>query len=158
MINRHWNPKLWSCCEDPSLCCTAYWCQCIAVGQLHQRTFGWGCFVISASLWALFACTVLFDTLSGAYHPMLDMDNFYIMVVFGTASSLCGLGSAIFGTIILCQVRQRIRLRDKLEPGCCGAADDCCTPFWCGCCAIIQMLRYEGITGENYVLSSPTAV
>mgnify|MGYP001426375435 CR=1 FL=1 len=153
-----WKHNLCACCEDVNLCCSACWCQCIATGQLHERAFGWGCLMISGVLWVLFASTVLFDALSGVYHPLMSADNFYIMVVFGSISSICALSSAIFGTIILCQIRRQIRVRDKVEPLCCGDAEDCCVPYWCGCCAIIQMLRQESVDGTNYVLCSPTAV
>jgi hypothetical protein len=43
-------------------------------------------------------------------------------------------------------VRQRIREKYSIPPGCCNDCDDCCVALWCYPCAITQekaQLEYE---------------
>ena len=164
-----WTPQLFSCLKDTRLCCPVSWCQCIAAGQLYQRIFGFGCLSISVIFWGFVVSTVLFVTTStislDAYFNLdaLTIDNpfttdeyLFMGILFGVLAPICAIGSIVSGTVILCQVRRHIRTRDKIQVNL-GVADDCCIPFWCGPCAMVQMLRHEGVTGSSYSLCSPTA-
>lgn len=166
---KKWSPSLFGSLQDTKLCCAVYWCQCTAVGQLYQRTFGFGCVAISLIFWGLVASTILWATTSAISldnmfnTDALTIDNpftidqyLFMTVFFGSLAPLCALASIVCGAVILCQIRQHIRRRDKLQVDL-GDADDCCIPFWCGPCAMIQMLRHEGVTGSSYNLCSPTA-
>ena len=152
---KKWSPSLFGSLQDTKLCCAVYWCQCTAVGQLYQRTFGFGCVAISLIFWGLVASTILWATTSAISldnmfnTDALTIDNpftidqyLFMTVFFGSLAPLCALASIVCGAVILCQIRQHIRRRDKLQVDL-GDADDCCIPFWCGPCAMIQMLRHE---------------
>ena len=140
-VPRTWRAPLCGCCDDPGACCLISFCQCNAAGQLFQRTAGYGCLGVSALLWTLFVVTqVLGDTssaLAAASPDGVPMDTYLLLSSLAAAA---GFSTTVVGTVVLCTVRGRIRARDQI-PG--DAVSDCCTSYWCGFCAMVQMLRQE---------------
>ena len=71
-------------------------------------------------------------------------------VVLMNVSSALMLAAAVVSTWVICTVRRVVRERDGIPPGACGACDDCCVSYWCGCCSLVQLLRQDLVTGETY--------
>ena len=169
---KKWKVSLFSCFDNfdnAKLSCPVTLCQCISAAQLFQRIFGFGCLPVSIILWGFVCSTLLwltscylsfynyfaFDVMT-ITNPFTDTQYFTMMMVFSALGFTCALMSIVCGTILLCRIRRRIRKRDSLHTKVRGM-DDCCVPFWCGPCAILQMLRHDGVTATTYSLCSPTA-
>lgn len=180
---REWRHGLCDCGEDVALSCAVCWCQCNAVGQMHERTSlrggvvkgCGGCLAVAGVLWFLFVVSqVLSQTANGLANTavenectwfgtcvlVVDWDQVTAAYVLGGFASLAGMASAVFGTYVLCTARRKIRDRDGIPEGrgCGGGCEDCCVSYWCGCCSLVQMLRQEGITGGTYRACTPTGV
>lgn len=145
---RAWKAPLCGCYDDPGVCCLISFCQCNAVGQLFQRTAGYGCLGVSALLWTLFVVTQGLATTSTALLDTVPIDTYLLLSSLAAAA---GFATTVVGTVVLCTVRGRIRARDQV-PG--SAVSDCCTSYWCGFCTMVQMLRQE----NAYVGYRPCAV
>jgi Cys-rich protein (TIGR01571 family) len=86
------------------------------------------------------------------------------VMVWGVISSVGGLLSfagCVITIVLITAVRQAIRSKDQIKPGCCGNADDCCVATFCQCCAVSQMMRHVlskwmGREPSSYQLCSPT--
>lgn len=159
-----WTSGLFACCDDPSLCCTVCLCECNATGQLFQRTTGYGCLGVSVLLWTLFVVTQILGQASNALEQASareDHENDGLILswsIVGGLSGTLGLTTSIVGTYFVCVSRRRLRERDRIPPGPCGACDDCCVAYWCGLCSLVQMLRQESVDGGTYRACSATAV
>lgn len=163
-----WKKGLCECADDATLCCSVCWCQCNATGQAYARTVAPArrkktCLITAGVLWCLFVFAQIFSQTSNALintaienectwfglcQLVIDWDQVSAGYVLGGLASLFACASTIFGTYILCTARRRIRQRARIATG--SDLDDCCVSYWCGCCAIIQMLRQDDVTGSNY--------
>ena len=169
-----WKNELFACCEDGTLSCYALCCSCNATGQIYQRLTKQpgSCLLIAGVLWMLFIVTQVLNSTSMALVNSLtqctDVLSFICFLsddfrstaaaanVTSQVAALTGLIFTVVLACFLCTSRRRIRTRDSIPAGECGeTCDDCCTAYWCGCCSIVQMLRHENITGDNY---APCAV
>ena len=160
---KRWYHGLFGCCEDPGLACTVCLCQCTATGQVYQRATGSGCLCVSVVMWALFLTTQFFqgtsNTLRDEYERAWWNDSYRVWAdVLAGVAGLLGLASMIAGTYFLCTARRLVRERDAIPEGRCGACDDCCVSFWCGCCSIVQLFRQDRIAGSEYHACTATAV
>ena len=156
---QRWLHDLCDCCQDPTLACSVCLCSCNATGQIYQRTTGSGCFTISVFLWAIFVTSQVLTTTSISIMNSTTGDSYNTAVsIIGGVVGLFGLASSIAYTYFICTARRIVRERDKIPQGLCGACDDCCTSYWCGCCSLVQMFRQEKITGNEYKVCTQEAV
>lgn len=154
-----WRAELCDCCDDPQLCCAVCWCGCSATGQLYQRATGRGCFGIAALLWILFALSQVLSQVSSQFDAAWRRDAHAgaspwatPALTFGALAGAVGLASLAVSTALVGFVRRRMRARDKIAAAC--GCEDCCVAYWCNCCALIQMLRQEGVDGNRYAACS----
>ena len=54
----------------------------------------------------------------------------------------------LISLVITILARRAIRKRDNIPTGCCGAVEDCCAGYWCGCCVTSQLMRQTADYGE----------
>lgn len=161
-LPQQWRAGLFACCDDAPLCCTVTFCQCNAAGQVYQRATGGGCLMVAAIMWTLFVITQALSNSSNILAQLLSerdddgLEAAYV-IVGGLAGAL-GFVTTVTGTYFLCVSRRKIRERDRIPPGDCGALDDCCVSYWCGFCALMQMLRHEGVAGNEYRACTAEAV
>ena len=170
-----WFHGLFACLEDVALSCTVCVCHCSALGQLYARTMPSlpprrTCFVVAAALWTLFVLTHVAQSTSNALagtavetqcvgllcREIVDWDQVTAAYVVAGIAGFLALVSSVLGTCLLCTSRRRMRDRDGIPPGACGELDDCCVSYWCGCCALVQMLRQETLVGGMYSACSDT--
>ena len=45
----------------------------------------------------------------------------------------------VFLVCLVIRTRRHIRQKYRIPEGDCGGCDDCCSSFWCSCCAVAQM-------------------
>lgn len=146
---RAWRAGLCDCCEDPPLACTVCLCSCNATGQTYQRVTGGGCGAVALALWILFALSQATSQTSNSLQ-MSDEDHTSTVRVLGGISGALAFASSIVSTYFVCTTRRAVRARDAIPEGACGACDDCCTAYWCGCCSLVQLLRQDKVTGAAY--------
>lgn len=160
-----WRHGLCECCEDPALACSVCLFGCNATGQAYQRATGSGCFAVSIFLWGLFILSQVMNSTSNGLNASayadekanVDEEMVSVSIVGGLAGFF-GLISSIATTYFVCTSRRIMRERDEIPDGCCGGCDDCCTGWWCSCCALIQMFRQDSITGNRYRACAEEAV
>ena len=71
-------------------------------------------------------------------------------LIGATSATADGYGSIVFGVfqlyvvIAFAYARMNFRKKYDIEPDCCGDScmGDCCTVWWCSCCAAIQMEQH----------------
>ena len=142
-----WRAALCGCCEDPLLVCTVLVCGCNATGQVYQRATGAGCVLVAVALWTAFLVTQSSNQLA--------MHATHANVFVALACSVAFV-TGILAACVVCRARQLVRARDNLPPA--SACADCCTSYWCGCCAVVQLLRHDEITSATYRPCAPLAV
>lgn len=155
-----WNHGLCSCLEEFGLACGVCLCACSATGQAYHRATGAGCFLISLSLWAIFVVNQsMYSAVDGLRTADNDGEDHVVAtsVVNGVAGFL-GIVFSVVTTYFVCTARRIMRQRDAIPTGCCGDCDDCCTGWWCSCCALVQMFRQDGITSDRYRVCTADAV
>ena len=160
---KRWLHGLCECCDDPVLACTVCVCQCTTAGQVYQRATGTGCLCISILMWTLFAGTQVLNsasmTLREEYEHVWWTDRYEAQAnVLSSVSGLLGVATAVAGTYFLCTARRIVRQRDEIPEGRCGSWEDCCVSYWCGFCSMVQLLRQDSITRNEYRACSATAV
>jgi Cys-rich protein (TIGR01571 family) len=170
-----WADDMCNCCSDCSTCCATYWCLPIVTGQLYEKVKGrpGTCGKVAALLFALtfigaFARSIGENAMKHEVeYGQVDsgqMGNHGSTMVWGIISSVGGLLSfagCVITIVLITAVRQTIRSKDQIKPGCCGNADDCCVATFCHCCAVSQMMRHVlskwmGREPSSYQLCSPT--
>ena len=166
-----WKSEVCDCCQDPALSCCVFWCNANAAGQVYQRFLRkpGTCCCIATLLWFFFIATPVMSQLSQTFRDMercnivdvlLDgcKEDFTVANIVLALAFVLLVTSSIFSTYIICTARKRLRERDRIPDGSCGATDDCCASYWCQCCTLVQMLRQDKIDGSSYQLCTPEAV
>ena len=169
---RRWFHGLFSCCEDVPLSCQVFFCECNAIGQMYERTAkrGGACLAIASILWITFFVSQFLSDTSvalatsavrevcvwwGVCTTVVDQGQLTASQIVGGVAGFVGIVSFVISAFAICTSRRRIRERDDI-PG--GNCEDCCTSSFCGCCSVVQMLRQERITGNEYRPCTSTAV
>jgi Cys-rich protein (TIGR01571 family) len=168
-----WTHTLCACSEDTSLCCSVCWCQCNATGQMYARMTASApyrsrvCFAVAAGLWSLAILEYVLSQSSEVLArtaidtectwlsctDVVDWNQVASAYIVGAIAAVFGCLFSVLSVITICTSRRRLRVRDAIPPDDC---DDCCTSYWCACCALIQMLRQERIRGASYSVCSAT--
>lgn len=164
-----WSTGVCDCCEDPRLACTVCLCAPNATGQLYARVTKRAnrCVWISAAGWALFVTTQALSQASSALGQQVtdtvcwfgmcttfvDWDRVATLSILASISGAVGCAATVFAAYFVCTSRRILRARDRIPGGDCG---DCCVSYWCGCCATVQMLRHDRVTGADYRACSET--
>mmetsp|Transcript_26516 Transcript_26516/g.57478 ORF Transcript_26516/g.57478 Transcript_26516/m.57478 type:complete len:273 (-) Transcript_26516:127-945(-) len=60
-----------------------------------------------------------------------------------------GTAFGLYTLIVMIKVRRSIREKYSIQPQRCGACEDCCAVFWCGCCTVAQMARHTADYNER---------
>ncbi|KAJ6031009.1 PLAC8-domain-containing protein [Penicillium herquei] len=123
--NKHWNYSLCDCCSPASLCLTSCCLPCLTFGKTQAR-------LQDPKLENYSSCNG--DVRQWPVHSMflvsmdanLQVEQCAIFTLLTFAWS-----QWIFQTIRRGEMRQKYGIKGS----CCG---DCCTTFWCGCCALTQ--------------------
>ena len=169
---KQWLHGLCTCCDDPSLCCTVFWCSPNATGQAYQRMTKRtsACLLVAVGGWALVIATQIFsqtgnalgntaverDCVGSLCVERTNWDRVAIANTLGAIGGIVGLASSVYFTYFVCTSRRMIRERDGIPEGCCSGCDDCCVAYWCMCCALVQFFRQERV--HHYRLCEPTGV
>jgi Cys-rich protein (TIGR01571 family) len=150
-----WRADTLGCCDDCTSCWASYLCPFITVAQLYER-------VLRSGTCTFIALAILFTGIGGSaalYYSSIQYGATFIYALFfGPFSAL--------SIILVVKIRLAIRSRDKIEPSegctnctCFGAnCEDICCASWCGPCVTCQMMRHEGMTGDDYDLASSTGM
>ena len=174
---QRWLHALCDFCGDIPLCCSVCFCACNAMGQMYQRSTKQAnaCIVISVFAWFIFLTTMVLSQTSNAlansavrqelvctWWGECSMRVVWAQMtaasIIGGISGVIGFVGTVFGTYVVCTSRRMVRHRDEIPEGACGGCDDCCVSYWCSCCAILQLLKQERISGAEYRACTPMAV
>ena len=158
---KSWKDGLCNCLSDFSLCCSVCFCQCNTVGQLYQKmTKQKKCFFILLMGWIFFIgsealCQTsqsLSQTVTECHWTICytNKETLRVVYIVGIVGGIVGLAGMIWSTYFICKSRQLFRQRDRIEETNCVGCEDCCVSLWCGCCALIQMLKQEDVDGVTY--------
>jgi len=169
-----WSDDLCNCCSDCSTCCATYWCMPIVASQLYEKVKGrpGTCAKLAALLFLLgfIGAFVRGFAKEAIVAHQRDQEQLSIYehepppLFWGgvtTLGSLISFAGLVITIALIASIRQTIRAKDQIRPGCCGGADDCCVATFCQCCAVSQMMRHVltkwmGRTPASYQLCSPT--
>lgn len=135
-----WKDSLCDCCRFGCchpVCCNAYFCQLLLLGQVMTRLkLTWFAEEGTAAQTAKTFCIMSIITIVSLFLSTIhSAGNGFRYAFF------------IFVVCLIAKTRRRIRQRYNIPAGCCGECDDCCTSFWCTCCAISQMARHTADYG-----------
>jgi len=147
-----WKDDLCNCCAfGPchASFLTALCCPLILIGQVMTR--------LNLNMWGLpgtpeevrktfkylLYIWILYVVLGIFFAPAESLDESNEDVVVNPIYSLYSAFVMVFTLVVLYRTRKAIREKYNIPNNtCCGVTNDCCAPFWCGCCAISQMARH----------------
>ena len=91
--------------------------------------------------------TVTYIVLSQAYAAVLNAtastdvyghpSTAYVVTYY--VGEALRLSYFVFLVCLVIRTRRHIRQKYRIPEGDCGGCDDCCSSFWCACCAVAQM-------------------
>jgi|EP00966_Prymnesium_polylepis_P152649 Cys-rich protein (TIGR01571 family) len=170
-----WSTGLFGCLQD---CCSSTaavaCCPQITTGQLWERHRGPKrvCLKVAAALFALNALNLIIAVANegptlqaieeaspigdtSLYNPRYQaaVGGFSSLALVGDMISFLELVTFVF---LIATVRSAVRERDGIREEQCFGCEDCCCALWCNACVTCQMLRHDGLRGDNYALCSPT--
>ena len=126
--------------------CAGLFCPCVLAGQLYER-------VMPAP---------------GKCKPIIGVYFFLLVWVYivpftipamGLIAQLLNTIAHIGMAVLICMIRQKIRMRDEIQETTCAGSEDCCCSWWCTPCTICQLMRHELHPDPmQYRFGSPTAV
>lgn len=147
-----WAAGLCSCCDSCVPNCMMSWCcPCVALAQIYARI---GMMTYKAALALFFVLYVI--GLAGNFIPSSSSGqstkyynystHSYVTTAAAAPSSdaaQVAFAIAIVGQLVLraymWRARAAIRKRYNVPGSCCC---DCCTIYWCSCCAVAQMATH----------------
>lgn len=154
-----WKDGLCDCCRfgccHPA-CCNAFWCPLILLGQVMTRLkLTWlasegTAAQASKTFRIMMIITVTYIVLSQAYAAVLNAtastdayghpSTAYVVTYY--VGEALRLTYFVFLVCLVIRTRRHIRQKYRIPEGDCGGCDDCCSSFWCACCAVAQMARH----------------
>lgn len=142
-----WNTKLFECCDDDcGMFIFGVVCANTSIPQMYERVGRKGfCFISTLLLWSSF-------TLALTIPVYIGLKLNYWGILWGSLSLAFFV---LFSCSLVFFVRTRIRKRKQIKG---NTLDDACTSFWCCCCSHMQHMREDGLSIENYNLTSVNAV
>jgi len=149
-----WRTELCDCCPTTgcSLCCMGWYCTPILMAQVMQRMKFNFCgdpsndYEPVCSVFTIIRIATIFSV--AMINILLMSQNDAVIETIGPILILVLRIVQVFGIYsIIAFTRARISMRRKykIKPSCCstdGCIEDCCTVWWCSCCAAIQMARH----------------
>lgn len=84
------------------------------------------------------------------FKPDVTFDEYGNMVQDGPdaplwvqiTNNVVGTAFGLYSLVVMIKVRRSVRERYQIQTEKCGACEDCCCVFWCGCCTVSQMARH----------------
>lgn len=147
IVHSNWSTKICECCdEDCGMFLFGCICANTSVPQMFERLVSKGyCLVFALVLWTSFSLSLTIPLY------VYTASNIY-GVIFGILSLVSFLCMSVF---LVYKVRNRIRVNKNIKG---NKLDDFCTSLVCCCCAHMQHMREDGLTVDNYSLTSTNAV
>ena len=119
-----WSSDLFSCCADCCICLSGFFCSCVLLGQLLEKTGTEGCcvkLVASITLLEVVAWATFFYGPEGLFQP-IQFVEFVLLCIYTS------------------QVKKKIAKRDNIPTDECN---DCLTVWCCLRCTLCQIGRHE---------------
>ena len=147
LVYSGWTTKICECCdEDCGMFLFGCVCANTSIPQMFERLITKGyCLIFTLILWTSFALSM--------FTPIymftdLNMNG----IIFSVLSFVTFILTSVF---LVYKVRYKIRVNKNIRG---NKLDDFCTSLFCCCCAHMQHMREDGLTIENYDLTSSSAV
>lgn len=147
LIHSNWSTKICECCdEDCGMFLFGCICANTSIPQMFERLVSKGyCLLFTLLLWTSFTLSLT-----------IPLYVYAVTNIYGIIFSVLALVTfTCLSVFLVYKVRYRIRLNKNIKG---NKLDDLFTSLVCCCCAHMQHMREDGLTVDNYSLSSPNAV